>query len=269
MSIPRATVGIDAGATLCKVVYPQETLRTELYSSEDLDRVREAVTKHGPDQILVTGGGADRLGEAIAGVSLRRVQEFAAWGRGAPILAARAGLELPERYLLVSLGTGTSALAVDPGGVSRVGGTALGGGTLVGLARLLLGTESFQTLVELAGRGDRRRVDLLVGDIYRTDGTPLPADITAANFGKVASKRPEDLAAAIMGLLGENVALICSGLATRTESELVLYCGSTVAANPVLDAILEQVTRMSGHQSRFLEQGAFCGAVGAAAHAED
>lgn len=139
----------------------------------------------------------------------------------------------------------------------------------MGLARLLLGTESFSEVVALALEGDRRGVDLLVGDIYRTLPPPLPADITAANFGKLESTRAADIACALMGLLGENIALICSGLAARTGAAAVLYCGSTVGENPVLESFLATVTRMAGGEPMFLADGAFCGAVGAAAAAEE
>ena len=80
--------------------------------------------------------------------------EFAAWARGAPLLAARDGLELPPHYLLVSLGTGTSVLSLDRGRATRVGGSALGGGTLLGLGRLLLGVETLRR--DLRARGARR-----------------------------------------------------------------------------------------------------------------
>ena len=59
-------------------------------------------------------------------------------------------------------------LSVGDRRVERVGGTALGGGTVVGLGKLLLGVESFAELAAMAERGDRRTVDLLVGDVYRS-----------------------------------------------------------------------------------------------------
>jgi type II pantothenate kinase len=269
MPIPEGTVGIDAGATLCKVVHHDQTLRTERYSSGDLPSVRRAVSERAPRFVLATGGGAEELGQEIGGVVVRRVPEFSAWGRGASILAARSGIALPPRYLLVSVGTGTSALAIEDGKVARAGGTALGGGTLIGLGRLLLGTESFSELVALAESGDRRTVDLLVGDIYRRGTPPLPAAVTAASFGKLRSTKAADVASALMGLLGENIGLICGGLAARVGADLVVYCGSTVSENAPLDATLTAVTRMSGADAIFLRDGAFCGAVGAAAHAED
>src|SRR5262249_28098306 len=153
---------------------------------------------------------------------------------------------LPDRYLLVSLGTGTSVLAVEDGRVERVGGTALGGGTVLGLGRLLLGVESFQELAAMAERGDRRTVDLLIGDVYRGRNAPLLGDLPAASFAKLASTRPEDLAHALMGLVGENVALLCGGLARGVHVEAVVYCGSTLSENPALRRIVTEIATYLG-----------------------
>jgi len=165
----------------------------------------------------------------------------------------------------VSLGTGTSVLSVEDGHVARVGGTALGGGTVLGLGKLLLGVESFAELTALAERGDRRSVDLMVGDVYRSTDAPLLRDLTAASFAKLASTEPEDLASALMGLVGENVALLCGGFARHSSIEGVVYCGSTLSENPPLRRIVAEITTLFGHRPCFLAGGAFCGAVGAAA----
>jgi len=259
------TAGIDVGATLCKLALRRDRLETATCPSADLAAARAIVERWRPARIVATGGGAEDLGETIAGVAVEHVAEFDAWARGAPLLAREDGLALPARYLLVSLGTGTSVLSIDDGRVGRVGGTALGGGTVMGLGRLLLGVESFAELAALAQRGDRRTVDLLVGDVYRGDRAPLLRDLTAASFAKLASRRPEDLAHALMGLVGENVALLCGGFARGLTIEGVLYCGSTLTGNPALRAIVAEITTLFGHQPWFLQRGAFCGAVGAAA----
>src|SRR5262249_25193161 len=200
----------------------------------------------------------------IAGVPVEHVWEFDAWARGAPLVAAEEGIGLPARYLLVSLGTGTSVLSVEEGRVERGGGTALGGGTRLGLGQLLLGGESFAELAALAEHGDRRSVDLLVGDIYRGTDAPLLRDLTAASFAKLASTRPEDLAHALMGLVGENVALLCGGFARGSSVEGVVYCGSTLSENPALRRIVAEITTLFGDRPGFLARGAVRGAVGAA-----
>src|SRR5262249_19094699 len=146
------------------------------------------------------------------------VGEFEAWAAGARALLGR---EPPPRFLVVSVGTGTSAILVEPGGATRVGGTALGGGVIVGLGAALCGERDFDEIAAVAQGGDRRRVDLLVSDIYTEGEFLLPGDINAASFAKLAREgsRPAaaDLAHGIMGLVGENVGLICGGLAQRLD----------------------------------------------------
>ena len=262
-------VGVDAGATLAKVVLldPSGAHRTEILPSAPLDAVARRVTEVGAARVGLTGGGAAELARSL-GATARTVNEFAAWGAGAGSLLRRQHDPPPERFLLVSLGTGTSVMHVDPHGVRRVGGTALGGGTVVGLGAALLGTADFHRLAELAARGDRRRVDLLVSDIYRAGEFPLVGDLTAASFGRLARPgrtrpEPEHLAHAVMGLVGENVALICGGLAAATGSGTVVYAGSTLRGNPALRQVLEAVTRALGHTPLFLDEGEFAGAHGA------
>ena len=165
----------------------------------------------------------------------------------------------------------------EGGGVARVGGTALGGGTLRGLGRLLLETDDHDRLVALAATGDRRRVDLLVGDLYRPGGIALVPDLTAANFGKALAggePRAADVAHALLGLVGENVALLAGQIAvalaapgdagSRRRPD-VLYAGSTLRNNPLLVEILGSVTALVGAQASFLPLGEFTGALGALA----
>ena len=61
-----------------------------------------------------------------------------------------SGFKVP----VLSLGTGTSILRVGvDGGVTRVGGTGLGGGTLRGFGELLLAESDHATLATLAHGG--------------------------------------------------------------------------------------------------------------------
>jgi len=259
------TIGIDAGATLCKLARVDGALETARFASTDVAAVRACVAGWRPARIGATGGGAAALGAAIGGVPLRHIGEFDAWARGSVVVARHEGVALPSRCLIVSLGTGTSVLAVEGPRVERVGGTAVGGGTVLGLGRLLLGAGSFDELTALAGRGDRRRVDLLVGDVYPAAAeAPLLRDLSAANFAKLDSTDPADLANALMGLVGETVALIASSHARRLGIETIVYCGSTLHENRALHAVVADITERFGHRPCFLRLGAHCGAVGAA-----
>jgi len=257
-------VGIDAGASLWKLALVSRQLETELVPAGAVEEVRRRIGSWSPEEVRVTGGGAARVAAALEGVRVRQVSEFAAWTRGAQVLAGRAGWTLPERHLLVSLGTGTSILEIDGTAFQRIGGTALGGGTLLGLARLLCRAESFAEAAALAARGERSRVDLQVRDVYPEGGVALPPDLTASNFAKLASKEPADLAHALMGLLGENIGIICTAVAHARGIDTLVFGGSSLEANPTLQGILRQTVEMGGREARLLPDGAFCGAVGAA-----
>lgn len=268
-------IGIDAGATLAKLAFrwPGRDASFELVPAGDLSRVAEHVRREPAGSIGLTGGGAAELARLLER-DTAHVNEFAAWGFGAAELLRCAGLVPDHRFLLVSLGTGTSIMLVDGMSVTRVGGTALGGGTIVGLGTLLAGDPDFETLAARAARGDRRHVDLLVRDIYRAGEIPLMGDLTACNFGRLARSAddgrrpaPDDLAHALMGLVGENVALICGGLAAAAQVRRVVYAGSTLRGNSALIDILRAITGAIGREAVFLPGGEFAGALGALLYA--
>jgi len=280
---PRYEIGLDLGATLAKAVFvpaggalvPFESYVTSARHHAALEGFLKA---HPALRIAATGGGARRLaddGSRFPALSV--VDEFSAWGEGERILLSSAGFVPSYPHVLVSLGTGTSFLAIERNGtVRRIGGTALGGGTVRGLGRLLAGESNYEALVHLAGLGDRKKVDLLVGDLYRPGEILLDPSLTASNFGKPsASRDPRDLVNAAMGLLGENVALMAGALAvnlTRGKRgggtrPTVVYAGTTLRGNDLLREILDEVTHLAGAEARFLPAGEFTGAIGALARA--
>jgi len=271
---PPVAVGVDVGATLAKIAtrHGDAPPRFALAPAHDLSHVAALVTSHAPANLGLTGGGAEELASLLE-ADTARVNEFAAWGSGASSLLHENGHAAGERHLLVSLGTGTSVMLVDGLAVTRVGGTALGGGTLVGLGALLLGETRFEALAALAAQGDRRRVDLLVSDIYRAGEIALVGDLTASNFGKLgrsdvsaagaARADAPDLAHALMGLVGENVALVCAGLATALGVRRIVYAGSTLRGNPSLTDVLGSITAALGREPVLLPDGEFAGALGA------
>ena len=261
-------VGIDSGASLTKIaIRDGGEIRHRVLAAGDPTPAEALVGNLAPRRIGLTGGGASELARRLGNDAVR-VNEFAAWGAGAAALLDAQGGEAPRPFLLVSLGTGTSVMLADRMSVNRVGGTALGGGTVMGLGALLLGCSSFDEICALAERGDRRHVDMLVSDIYRPGEIALTGDLTAANFGKPnlragSEPRPEDVAAAIMGLVGENVALICAGLAAPHGIRHVVFGGSTLRENPSLRTVLHGITSAFGRDPVFLERGEYAGAVGA------
>ena len=270
-SSPNLAIGVDWGATLAKLAVrtPEGGVEYRLLPTEDGDASRATLAAIGAARVGVTGGGATMLARSLPG-RLVQVNEFAAWKAGAAALLAQSRVDPVQRYLLVSVGTGTSILLVDGGVVTRVGGTALGGGTLLGLAAGLLATSDFDEIAALAQRGSRRNIDLLVSDIYPAGGIALAADLTASNFGKYArllrdGERAEraDVAIAIMGLIAENISLVCTALSAATQVQRIAFGGSTLRRNPALAEMLGGFLRGHGRQPVFLPGGEFAGALGA------
>jgi type II pantothenate kinase len=276
MAERREEAGLDVGATLAKaVVVPKggsvdfpENVQTYVGLSSDLSLLAAFLSAHPAASLAATGAGAGRLANVLKSHGpIAITDEFEAWGEGERVLLARADFVPTTPHLLVSLGTGTSILRVgQEGRVARVGGTGLGGGTLRGFSQLLLGHIDHDALTTLAGQGDRRRIDLLVRDLYPSGEISLQGNLTASNLGRVSSRDSRDIAHAITGLVGENVALLAAALSRQEAASGpldVVYAGSTLLRNVVLKDILAFATSVGGARARFLPHGEFVGAIGA------
>lgn len=280
MNIPQhllrhsASSGVDIGASLAKIVIRKLNgdMSFEIVKHYDIETILYKIEHSGVNFCGVTGGGAPKL-QARLGDKGLPINEFAAWGAGASLLGAGNSNEVQCPFLLVSIGTGTSVMAVTGMSVVRVGGTALGGGTIMGLGRALVGEVEYEEICHLAEQGNRNKVDLFVDDIYEPGVINLGGALTAANFGRLALANHDqpsraDLAAAMMELIGENIVLITLGLAQKNHIERVVYAGSCLRNNPALHEILVRSSQMLGLQAELLENGEFAGALGALALAD-
>lgn len=278
-AIPRAeAIGVDSGATLVKlsVLDPSGKIHFATWPSPSTERVLDLLERMAPARIGLTGCGTRTIAAEL-GRSVATPIEFEAWGRGANYLLAGIGRARSEPYLLVSIGTGTSALRVEGDRVERIGGSALGGGAALGLGLALTGCQSHQELAHLAARGRRAGVDLLISDIYDDLEVPIAGEATAASFGKLARRldpsytaspageppAPEDFAAAIMGLVAENIALICNAHARLAGVSSIVYGGSTLTENPLLIQTVRVLTEVLGQEALILPESGHAGALGA------
>lgn len=272
--LPGPVAGVDVGATLVKLALRDARGDTALETlpAGEVAAVTARLDAAGITRAGVTGGGGRQLAHRMHSDTVD-VDEFDAWATGARRLL-RGRVEDLQRFLLVSVGTGTSAMLVEGATARRVGGTALGGGTVMGLCARLTGRRRFEEIAALAAAGDRRRVDLLISDIYPDGDFLLPGEVNAASFAKLARdgaggpSDPADLAHGVMGLVGENVALICCGLAAASKVERIVWGGTTLRNNPSLVMVLAGVSRALGRRATFLPQGGFVGALGALERAD-
>jgi len=213
-------IGIDVGGSTTKIVgFRREKKGLELISPQ-IVRANDPVTStYGAfgkftdenripigsiERVMMTGVGSSYVKHDLYGLDCRRVEEFRAIGLGGVYLS---GL---ENTLVVSMGTGTAIVHAHGGEMDYLGGTGVGGGTLVGLSKLLLQAANMDHIIEYASEGDLANVDLRIKDITAKDATSrLSADLTAANFGNVSDVATKgDIALGIMNMVFETVGMV-------------------------------------------------------------
>jgi type II pantothenate kinase len=172
------------------------------------------------ERVAATGAGARALGDSLFGRPVLKVDEFTAIGVGGTSLAGK------DQALVISLGTGTAIVSVTPGKIVHVSGTGVGGGTLLGLAKHMLGVVTIEKMEEMARKGDLSRVDLTVRDIAGGPIGDLDPNTTAANFGKIGSDAtPEDKALAIMNMIVESIGVLAIASARASGQENIVLTG--------------------------------------------
>ncbi len=177
----------------------------------------------------VTGGRHRLLPERLGDCAVIGVGEVEAIGRGGQAIAARDGETEAPTLLVVSAGSGTAMVRATGHHYSHVTGTAVGGGTMLGLGRLLLNTVDPTEIDRLAQMGNPNGVDLSLADVITGPIGTLPAAATAVNFGRLAreeiSPSRADLAAGIVTLVGQTIALIAVNAARSIQTEQVVITG--------------------------------------------
>lgn len=156
------------------------------------------------ERVMVTGAGSSYITEDLYGIPTEHVQEFDCIGLGGQYLACM------DEAIVVSMGTGTALVHVKGDDMEYLGGTGVGGGTLIGLSQTILGVRDIKNLEALSDNGDISKVDLRISDISKKNLSPtLNLDTTASNFGKLSDLATrEDLALGIVNLVFETIGMM-------------------------------------------------------------
>lgn len=178
------------------------------------------------DKVMVTGVGATHMQNPIYNLACQTVPEFSAVGLGGLYLS---GL---EEAIIVSMGTGTALVYAKKDGrntrVEYLGGTGVGGGTLLGLTRKMTGVETIEHIEEICREGNLDNIDLRVKDISKdAKYTGVNEDLTAANFGKVSDLATSaDIALGVANMVAETVAMISVFAARGRDVKDVVIIGN-------------------------------------------
>ncbi|MDI9515137.1 MAG: type II pantothenate kinase [Bacillota bacterium] len=264
-------IGIDIGGTTTKIVgYSNDSILSPIlvkatdpvasvYGAFGRFLNDNALTLDDVEKIMVTGVGSSYLSERLLGVPTARADEFLAIGMGGLFLS---GL---ERAIVVSMGTGTAFVMADNDRAVHLGGTGIGGGTLLGLSNRMLNIRNFEDIIKMAEGGSLNHIDLTIGDISRDGVTNLLPDTTASNFGKISDLATKaDVAMGIINLVFQAIGML-SVFATRMENVKDIVLTGNLANVPQAKDVFGKLSSLFDVNFIIPENAEFATAVGAAA----
>ena len=264
-------LGIDIGGSMTKIVgfSPQCELLGELQvkAADQITSMYGAighfsrkfnVPLEDVSKIVLTGVGASFFDEDIYGIPTVKVDEFLAIGYGGLYLA-----EIDEAYI-VSMGTGTAFVRAAKDGVTHLGGSGVGGGTLVGLSSIMLKKYDIEAILHLAEGGHSENVDLLIKDILKYEMPSLPANVTAANFGNIKSTASDaDIAAAIINMIIQTVGMLAA-FACKNDSLRDFILTGALTTLPNTRETFDAIGNMHGVNFIIPKGAIYATAIGAA-----
>jgi type II pantothenate kinase len=224
-------IGIDLGSTLIKIINSDKKgnlihkmilLENDYVKAFNMFVSSNNIDINAIDKVILTGIGISRVKEKeISGIEIELEDEFLSTAKGALVLSKK------KETIIASMGTGTAFVRVQGNDIKHLGGTGVGGGTILSLCDRFLETNSFEEIVELASKGDLSRVDLRIGDITTSEIETLPKDLTACNFGKLEAKaNNSDIALGVINMVFEVVGMMAVFVSKNDNIKDVVVIGS-------------------------------------------
>lgn len=235
-------IGIDVGGSTTKIVgfdctdVNDKKILSPIYvkASDQLASIYGAFGKFTSSngielsdikKVMITGVGSQFVESKLYGIDTCHLSEFECVGRGGLYISGYS------KAIIVSMGTGTAIVSADKSKDGKpvyeyMGGTGVGGGSIVGLSKQMLGISDIGHLIDLADKGDISNIDLRIGDITKKDMS-LPSYMTASNFGKLSDiATKEDLALGILNMVYESIGMLAVFAARSKNTKDVVLTGN-------------------------------------------
>ena len=274
----RTVIGIDVGGSTTKIVgFRSDGSQSRLIAPLFV-RATDAVTSvYGAfgkftmendlalsdiDRVLMTGVGSSFIEKPIYSLKCEKVSEFKSVGLGGLYLS---GL---DEAIVVSMGTGTALIHAKKSGNSTVteylGGTGVGGGTLLGLSRKMIGVDDINHFEQLSEGGNLDNIDLRIKDISGDKSFQINEEITASNFGKLSDiANKNDIALGIANMIGETIAMLSVFAARNFDTKTVVLTGNLTTIRAIT-RVFEGLASSFGVRFLIPEQAQFATVIGAA-----
>ena len=269
-------IGIDIGGSTTKIVGfdtagAEKTLIrpilvratdpiTSIYGAFGKFLDQNGLTLGDVKKVMVTGAGSSYMSKPIYGLPSEKIAEFKSIGLGGLYLSGLG------RAIIASCGTGTALVYAEAGAEPEyLGGTGVGGGTLVGLSKKMLNMDNVEHIAELAKSGSLDRVDLKIKDITKSDIVPGFSDImTASNFGQISDLATRaDIACGIINMVFETIGMISIFAARNYKIRDVVLTGN-LSQVPQAEGVFDTLNRMFDMNFIIPENSGFGTVIGAA-----
>ncbi len=263
-------IGIDIGSTTTKVAAINLNNDIIKIKTKAIDAITSATGAFGKmimenhfkldgiEKINITGAGASKITDNLFGIKTNKIDEMMAIGIGGKYLSGK------DQIIISNIGTGTAIIEVNGNRIIHLGGTGVGGGTIIGLAKELLKTTDFDTILRYASEGNINNVDLNIGDLVETNISFLNKEFTASNFGKmldIATK--EDIAIGIINLTYQVIGMVSVFAAKSKNNDTVVVTGNG-SNNPIGQKILNKISKLHKIDFEFPADAEYATAIGAA-----
>ena len=215
-------------------------------------------------RIMTTGVGSSYLSGPIYSLECHSVPEFSGVGLGGLYLS---GL---DEAIIVSMGTGTALVhakrnADGATAIDYLGGTGVGGGTLLGLTKKILGVDTIAHIEQLCEGGDLSKIDLTIKDITQQGQFPeMSANLTASNFGNLSDLADShDIALGIANMVAETIFMMAIFAARSKGISDIVLTGNLTTIAPIRK-VFEGLSANFGVRFIIPENSSFGTVIGAA-----
>lgn len=275
----RTVIGIDIGGSATKIVAVRTNdegkkrliapmfvqaadALTSAYGAFGKFTMQNEIELSDIDSVLMTGVGASFINKPIYERSCEKVSEFVSVGLGGLYLS---GL---DEAIVVSMGTGTALIhAKKVGGTTHIeylGGTGVGGGTLMGLSKRMVGVDTVEHIEKLCEEGNLDNIDLRIKDISADNNFKINEDITASNFGKLSDlATSSDVALGIANMVGETIAMLSVFAARAHNLKNVVLIGNLTTI-PAVTRVFEGLEDKFGVRFIIPDMAQYATVIGAA-----
>ena len=240
-------IGIDSGSSAVKIIAQNEERqiihklminKMPIMKALEIFINKEKTKTNEISKIVLTGVGKDEIKGNIYDIPTIKVDEFVAIGTGGLYLANQ------KKALVVSIGTGTAFVIAEGKRFKHIGGTGVGGGTLLNLCKKFGSIETFPEINEAIKKASLKNIDLRIEDATTTEIKTLPKDTTLSNFGKLnenASK--EDLILGFVNMALETIGVMAVFAAKNNAKKNIIITGN-VATMPYINTVLKRIEKL-------------------------